>query len=132
MMLIKTFYSHSELFQAMDFIMGLPQEKSAEKLLKQFVLEGDYMLEECDYCLAMFVLQQWCDLHCYSLKFSVNFLIVECLKRYHYFYGDDLKVECPHGSGKFVNLNDAALEIETRMTRLFLPDENGRRPCNGN
>lgn len=62
---------------------------------------------------------------------TVNLLIVESLKRYHYYYGDELKVECPHGSGVMMNLKDVAFEIEKRIVKLFLPDKDGRRPCNG-
>jgi hypothetical protein len=61
----------------------------------------------------------------------VNYLIVEALERYHHFYGDDLKVECPTGSGQMMTLHQVALEIGARLTRLFLPDAKGRRPCHG-
>jgi hypothetical protein len=63
--------------------------------------------------------------------FPVNFLIVEALERYHHFYGDGFTIEFPTGSGKRVTLLDVAREIATRLTRVFLPDENGRRPCHG-
>ena len=63
--------------------------------------------------------------------FPVNFLIVEALQRYHYFYGDSVKVEVPAGSGKFMNLTEAASELAGRLASLFLPDKNGRRPCHG-
>jgi hypothetical protein len=63
--------------------------------------------------------------------FPLNFLLIEALERYHHFYGDSLKVECPTGSGNWVTLDAAAWEIATRLTRLFLPDEQGRRPCHG-
>ncbi len=63
--------------------------------------------------------------------FPVNYLIIEALQRYHYFYGDSLKVECPTGSGKLMNLREVALELAGRLTRLFLPDANGNRPCHG-
>jgi hypothetical protein len=61
--------------------------------------------------------------------FPLNYLIVEALQRYHRFYGDSLLVECPTGSGKLMNLDEVAKELETRLLKLFLPDENGRRPC---
>ncbi len=62
----------------------------------------------------------------------VNFLIIEALQRYHHFYGDDLKVECPTGSGNFMNLWQVASEISERLTRLFLRDEKtGKRPADG-
>ena len=31
--------------------------------------------------------------------FPLNYLLVEALERYHHFYGDELRVECPTGSG---------------------------------
>jgi hypothetical protein len=60
--------------------------------------------------------------------FPVNFLLIESLQKFHHYYGDDFKVECPTGSGKFLTLNEAANEIATRLTRIFLADENGWRP----
>jgi hypothetical protein len=64
--------------------------------------------------------------------FPVNFAIIEALQRYHYFYGDSLKVECPTGSGNMLNLDEVAVELSSRLTKLFLPDARGRRPCHGN
>ncbi len=66
-----------------------------------------------------------------SLLSLVNFLIVECLERYDFFFGDHFKVECPTGSGNLKRLRDVSAEIRNRLTRIFLPDENGRRPCHG-
>ena len=63
--------------------------------------------------------------------FPLNYLIIEALERYHYFYGDTLKVECPKGSGNWVTLDRAAHEIARRLSRLFLPNSAGRRPCHG-
>ena len=63
--------------------------------------------------------------------FPTNFLLVEALQRYHHFYGDSLKVECPTGSGVWMNLEEVAQELERRLIALFLKDEQGRRPCNG-
>jgi hypothetical protein len=63
--------------------------------------------------------------------FPVNFLLVEALQRYHHFYGDDLRVECPTGSGRLMNLAQVAAEIAARLAKLFLPDDRGRRPCHG-
>jgi hypothetical protein len=63
--------------------------------------------------------------------FPVNFLLIEALERYHHFYGDYLKVECPTGSGQVVNLAEVAREISRRLVSLFLPDAMGRRPCHG-
>jgi hypothetical protein len=63
--------------------------------------------------------------------FPVNYHIVEALERYHRFYGDDFKVEYPTGSGKMLNLKEIAHELAARLTKLFLPDQSGRRPCYG-
>ncbi|MGV3608523.1 MAG: MGH1-like glycoside hydrolase domain-containing protein [Planctomycetaceae bacterium] len=63
--------------------------------------------------------------------FPVNFLLIEALERLHHFYGDDLKVECPTGSGQLHNLAEVAQEIARRLTRLFMPDEAGHRPFYG-
>jgi hypothetical protein len=60
--------------------------------------------------------------------FPGNFLIIESLQKFHHYYGDDFKVECPTGSGRFLTLNEAANEVATRLTRIFLADENGWRP----
>jgi hypothetical protein len=59
----------------------------------------------------------------------VNYLLVEALERYHHFYGDELRVECPTGSGRFLNLAEVARELSGRLGRIFLADAAGRRPC---
>jgi len=61
--------------------------------------------------------------------FPVNYLLVEALERYHHFYGDDFRVECPTGSGRWMTLDKVAAEIARRLASLFLPDAAGRRPC---
>jgi hypothetical protein len=63
--------------------------------------------------------------------FPMNYLLIEALKRYHHFYGDALRVECPARSGVMMDLGEVALELERRLVKLFLPDERGRRPCHG-
>jgi hypothetical protein len=62
----------------------------------------------------------------------VNFLLIEALERYHHFYGDHLKVEFPTGSGTLMNLKEVARELASRLTKLFLPEAGGARPCHGN
>ena len=62
----------------------------------------------------------------------VNFLIIESLQRFHFYYGDDFKVECPKGSGKMLSLNEVADEISKRLSKLFLRDDAGNRPIFGN
>jgi hypothetical protein len=63
--------------------------------------------------------------------FPMNYLLIESLERYHHFYGDSLKVECPSGSGRMMNLGEVACEIGRRMTSLFVPGDGGGRPCHG-
>jgi hypothetical protein len=63
--------------------------------------------------------------------FPVNFLIVESLQKFHHYYGPDFKIEFPVGSGKQITVLDAAVEITRRLTRVFLRDSSGRRPCFG-
>jgi hypothetical protein len=62
--------------------------------------------------------------------FPVNFMIIESLKEFYRYYGDDFKMEYPTGSGKFFTLNDIAIQLSKRLISLF-KEENGRRPVNG-
>jgi hypothetical protein len=62
----------------------------------------------------------------------LNYLLIEALERYHYFYGESLKVECPTGSGNWMNLGQVSKELSRRLSSLFLADPQGRRPCHGN
>lgn len=63
--------------------------------------------------------------------FPMNYLIVESLRKYYHYYGDNFKVECPTGSGQWMNLREVADEIERRLVSLFLPDGDGVRPFQG-
>jgi hypothetical protein len=61
----------------------------------------------------------------------VNYLLIESLRRFHRYYGDDFTVECPTGSGEYLNLSQVADELSSRLSRLFLKDGSGRRPVFG-
>ena len=63
--------------------------------------------------------------------FPTNFLLIQSLKRYHVYYGDDFKVECPTGSGNCMTLLEIARELERRMISLFEADKKGARPAHG-
>jgi hypothetical protein len=63
--------------------------------------------------------------------FPLNYLLIEALERYHHFYGDELRVECPTGSGRLMNLNQVAAELARRLAAIFLPDKAGRRAWHG-
>ena len=61
----------------------------------------------------------------------VNYLLIESLQKFHYFYGDDLQIECPTGSGKMMNLWEVSQEISRRLSHIFLRDGDGKRPVYG-
>ena len=63
--------------------------------------------------------------------FPTAFMFVTALRVYDRFYGPDVKVECPTGSGNMLTLNEVAMEIDRRLSALFLPDSQGRRPVFG-
>ena len=63
--------------------------------------------------------------------FPSNYLLIEALERYHHFYHDTLRVECPTGSGRMMTLDQIAGELRRRLAALFLADAEGRRPCHG-
>jgi hypothetical protein len=64
--------------------------------------------------------------------FPVNYLLIESLQRFGHYYGDDLKVEYPTGSGQHLNLKEVAKGISCQLSRIFLRNpETGRRPVWG-
>jgi len=60
--------------------------------------------------------------------FPVNFLIIESLQKFHHYYGDDFKIECPTGSGQHLTLDHIAEELVNRLAGIFLKDQAGARP----
>ena len=63
--------------------------------------------------------------------FPINYLIVESLQKFDYYFGDSFKIECPTGSGRLMNLGEVAAEISRRLSRIFLRGADGRRPVSG-
>jgi hypothetical protein len=61
----------------------------------------------------------------------VNALLIRALLNLYGFYGDDFKVQCPTGSGRYMTLFEVAKEIQRRLASTFLGDESGRRPVYG-
>ena len=61
----------------------------------------------------------------------LNYLLIEALERYYHFYGHELKVECPTGSGHQMTLREVACEINRRLCTIFVPDSSGRAPWQG-
>ena len=62
--------------------------------------------------------------------FPINYLIIEALETYYYFYRDDFQIECPTNSGNFMNLKEVATLIAKRLISIFELEKN-RRPLNG-
>ncbi len=61
----------------------------------------------------------------------LNFLLIESLQKFHYYYGDDFKVECPTGSGNYITIDQVAAELSRRLAALFLRNTAGFRPFQG-
>ncbi len=62
--------------------------------------------------------------------FPTNYLLIESLREYHKYYGDDLKLEFPSKSGNLMNLDQIADEISNRLISIFTEDNYGNRPVN--
>lgn len=62
----------------------------------------------------------------------INFLIIESLERFHFYFGEDFKVEFPQGSGRQCTLDEIADDLKQRFCSIFKQDAQGRRAFNGN
>ena len=60
--------------------------------------------------------------------FPVNYLIIESLQKFHFYLGDNFKIECPTNSGKMLNLWEVSTELSRRQIAIFLKDASGKRP----
>jgi hypothetical protein len=63
--------------------------------------------------------------------FPVNYLIIESLQKFHHYYGDDFKIECPAGSGRLLSILEVSQELTRRLAKIFLRDQRGCRPLFG-
>ncbi len=61
----------------------------------------------------------------------VNYLLIEALQRFDYYFGDSYTVECPAGSGQMKTLSEVAVELSQRLSSIFLRGRDGRRPVHG-
>jgi hypothetical protein len=61
----------------------------------------------------------------------MNVLIIRALLQFYLYYGENFKVECPTGSGKWMNLFEVGRDITDRLTNIFLRDQQGHRPVFG-
>jgi len=63
--------------------------------------------------------------------FPLNYLVIESLQKFDYYYGTDLQIECPTGSGRMMTLWEVSVELSRRLISLFTPDDSGKRACFG-
>jgi len=62
---------------------------------------------------------------------QMNYLIIESLQKFHHYFGDSFRVECPTGSGRMRTLWEVAADLSRRLTRIFLKSDDGSRPVHG-
>jgi hypothetical protein len=62
---------------------------------------------------------------------SMNYLIIQSLKTYYKYHGNDLKVEFPTRSGNFLNLEEVGEQINKRLQKIFAIEDNSYRPVFG-
>lgn len=58
----------------------------------------------------------------------INILIIESLQKFNHYLGDDFKIECPTGSGRFMNLWEVSQELSKRLLYIFTKNKDGKRP----
>lgn len=63
--------------------------------------------------------------------FPINYLIIESLKKFDFYYGGDFSIEYPTGSGNYLTMDIIAKELSLRCMKIFMRDENGHRPVFG-
>ena len=138
-------------------LLAVPSKERFERILKYLFAEGEFLSEWGIRSLSKYhhknPFSMDLDGQTFSVKYSpgesdtnmfggnsnwrgpiwmpMNYLIIESLERYHYFYGDTFKVEFPTGSGNRVNLQEAATEIAQRLIKLFTLNNEGIRPSMG-
>lgn len=84
----------------------------------------DYQPNESQYRLIAGGNSNWRG----PIWFPINYLIIEALQKYHYYYGESLKVEFPSRSGNWMTLGQIATQLSLRLTSLFLKRPDGTRP----
>ncbi len=61
----------------------------------------------------------------------INYLLIQSIRKFYQYYGDDFKIECPTNSGNFLTLQEVAKELSRRLSKLFIRDESGKRAVFG-
>jgi len=137
----------------LSLLRGHRIKKILKRMLDETEFFGDYGIRALSKYHEQHPYELWLDGTCFNVSYTpgesttgmfggnsnwrgpvwmpANYLLVESLQRFHYYYGDDFKIECPTGSGIFITLKEAADELARRLCSLFLRDKNGNRPCLG-
>jgi hypothetical protein len=136
------------------YLLAIPSKERLQRVLRYVLDENEFLSPYGIRSVSRFHKEHpwtfWADGKSYSVKyepsesrtglfggnsnwrgpvwFPVNYLLVEALERYHYFYGDEFTVECPVGSGTMLNLSQVAMELSRRLAALFLQNADGVRP----
>ncbi|WP_062386268.1 MGH1-like glycoside hydrolase domain-containing protein [Pseudomonas abietaniphila] len=58
----------------------------------------------------------------------LNYMLIESLREFHRYYGENFSVEYPSGSGYLASLDEVADGLSHRINSLFLRNEEGNRP----
>ncbi|MEP6749247.1 MAG: glucosidase [Bacteroidota bacterium] len=137
----------------LSLLRGHRMKKILQRMLDESEFFSDYGIRAVSKYHDQHPYEYWLEDHCFGVKYTpaesttnlfggnsnwrgpvwmpVNYLLVESLQRFHYYYGNDFKLECPTGSGVFMTLNDVANELSKRLSALFLTNKDGRRPFLG-
>ncbi len=110
------------------------------RALSRTHLDKPYIYEGSDCCLTVKYTPAESDSGMFGgnsnwrgpIWMPVNFLLIESLQRFHHYYGDDFKVECPTGSGNYLTIFEVAEELTARLARIFRKNAEGERPVFGN
>lgn len=136
----------------LSLLRGHRMKKILQRMLDESEFFSDYGIRAVSKFHEQHPYEFWVNGNCFSVTYTpgesttglfggnsnwrgpiwmpVNYLIVESLQRFHYYYGDDFKVECPTGSGQFLTLKEVANVLSKRLANIFLRNHEGRRPVN--
>jgi hypothetical protein len=106
-------------------ILAIVNSHKLPRILKLMLDEAEFLSPYGIRALSRYHLE-----HPYKIEIN-DYMIVESLQTFYHFYGDGFKVEFPTGSGNLLTLEQVADELAHRLTRIFLRDNQGRRPVHG-